>query len=55
MTNTLLKFLHMGGYGFYVWTSYASVIALLLAQWLMPWRRWQKYLRELKAPHEQNS
>jgi len=34
-----LNFLHMGGYAFYVWTAYGSVFALLLLQWLRPWRR----------------
>jgi heme exporter protein CcmD len=55
MTDTVLKFLHMGGYGFYVWISYGSVVAFLLAQWFMPWRRWQKYIREQKLTHEQTT
>jgi len=55
MTNSLLNFLHMGGYGFYVWGSYGSVLAFLLAQWFLPWRRWQKYQNEQKLTHEQNS
>lgn len=41
-------FLHMGGYGFYVWGSYASVLTFLLLQWFFPWRRWQRYLRQQK-------
>ncbi|VVC74873.1 hypothetical protein AQUSIP_01470 [Aquicella siphonis] len=44
--NTLLSFLNMGGYGFYVWSAYGCVFAFLLAQWFFPWRRWQHYLRE---------
>lgn len=44
--TTLLTFLKMGGYGFYVWTAYASVILFLIAQWFFPWRRWQNYLNE---------
>ena len=48
MISTLLTFFHMGGYGFYVWTAYASVFALLIAQWFIPWRRWRNYLRQLQ-------
>lgn len=48
MITALLNFLHMGGYGFYVFSAYGSVLAFLLAQWFFPWRRLQKYL------HEQN-
>lgn len=46
----LLLFLKMGGYGYYVWGSYGSVFVLLLAQWFIPWRRWQAFLRHY--PHE---
>lgn len=44
--NTLMNFLHMGGYAFYVWASYGSVMTLLFLCWLMPWRRWQRYINE---------
>jgi len=44
--TSIMHFLHMGGYGFYVWTSYGCVIAFLFFQWLMPWWRWKKYLNE---------
>lgn len=33
------QFLSMGGYAFYVWTSYALVLALLVINLLLPWRR----------------
>ncbi len=46
--NSIHHFLYMGGYGFYVWTSYACVFAMLAMQWLLPWRRFQTYLRNLK-------
>lgn len=49
MMNTLLDFLHMGGYGFYVWSSYGCVLTFLLLQWFFPWRRWQRYLRHLNS------
>jgi heme exporter protein CcmD len=44
--NLITDFLYMGGYAFYVWTSYCAVIAVLFLQWYLPWRRWQKYLNE---------
>ncbi len=37
-------FFYMGGYGSYIFTAYASVAIFLFWQWLLPWRRWQKYL-----------
>ena len=37
---SLTEFLHMGGYGFYVWTSYALALIVLALNLLMPiWRR----------------
>lgn len=45
MTEQLVNFVSMGGYGFYVWSAYGSVLAFLFTQWFFPWRRWQKYLR----------
>lgn len=44
--NAFLNFLHMGGYAFYVWTAYGSVIAFLFLTWYFPWRRWQQYCDE---------
>lgn len=44
--NTLMHFFNMGGYAFYVWMSYGSVITILFLFWLMPWRRWQRYINE---------
>ncbi|OGT60216.1 MAG: heme exporter protein CcmD [Gammaproteobacteria bacterium RIFCSPHIGHO2_12_FULL_45_12] len=40
------NFLHMGGYGCYVWPAYGSVLTLLLVQWLIPLRRWHIFLRK---------
>lgn len=48
MSELLRHFFHMGGYGLYVFSAYGSVITLLTIQWLIPWRRWQHYLREQK-------
>lgn len=44
--HTLYEFLHMHGYGFYIWSAYGCVLSFLLMQWFLPWRRWQKYLRK---------
>lgn len=48
MLTTIVKFFAMGGYGIYVWPAYTSVVLLLSAQWLIPWRRWRNYLRNSK-------
>ncbi len=45
MKLALLHFFAMGGYGGYVFSAYACVLIFLLAQWFIPWRRWQQYLR----------
>lgn len=44
--STLIEFIDMGGYGLYVFSAYGCVLTFLLAQWFLPWRRWQKYLSE---------
>jgi heme exporter protein CcmD len=49
MIEKMLHFFQMGGYGAYVFGAYGCVLALLLLQWFIPWRRWQQYL------HAQNN
>ncbi len=44
--DRIVHFFQMNGYGWYVFSAYGSVLILLLAQWLLPWRRWKKYSRE---------
>lgn len=47
------EFLAMGGYGAYVWPSYAlAVLVLGLNAWL-PWRRYRRLLgaRRTQTPH----
>lgn len=46
MIEHLQNFFAMGGYGFYVFSAYSCVIVFLLVQWLLPWQRWQKYLKQ---------
>jgi heme exporter protein D len=43
------EFLHMGGYAFYVWTSYGLAFIVLLANVLNPWLRERKLLREMAS------
>ncbi|HQU14612.1 MAG: heme exporter protein CcmD [Chromatiales bacterium 21-64-14] len=45
---TLHKFLYMGGYAFYVWTSYAIALVVLSANVLQPLYH-QRRLRERLA------
>ena len=41
------EFFHMGGYGFYVWTSYGIALLVLLANLLSPILLKKKLLSEL--------
>lgn len=41
------EFLSMGGYGTYVWPSYAVFVAALLWDALSPWLRTRRVQREL--------
>ena len=42
--NGLREFLQMGGYAFYVWTSYAIALVVLVATALSPIRQRRKLL-----------
>jgi heme exporter protein CcmD len=44
MTTNLSHFFSMGGYAFYVWTSYAFAAVILGLQWFIPWKKWKSYL-----------
>ena len=41
-------FLHMGGYAFFVWTSYAIVALVLILNVLLPLRERRQVLAELR-------
>ena len=43
------EFLSMGGYGGYVWASYAIFFAVLIADALAPQLRKRRVLRELRG------
>ncbi len=41
------EFLHMGGYAFYVWTSYALAAVVLVANIVAPMRRRRQVVAEI--------
>lgn len=41
------EFLHMGGYAFYVWTSYGLTVLVLVMNYLLPIRHERKLIRKL--------
>ena len=45
------EFFAMGGYGFYVWGSYAVAAALMLAEPLLARRRHRQALRDAARDH----
>jgi len=45
--NSFAEFLAMGGYGFYVWTSYAISFVVLLLNVIVPMAQRKQLLREL--------
>ena len=44
---SLTEFLHMGGYAFYVWTSYGIALIVLLLNVLGPLRQRRKLLNDI--------
>ena len=44
---TLTEFFHMGGYGFYVWTSYGLAMIVLLLNVILPIRQRKKLLNDI--------
>ena len=44
---TTAEFFHMGGYAFYVWTSYGLTLIVLLDNVLSPLRQLRKILADL--------
>ena len=43
----LNEFLHMGGYAFYVWTSYGIALLILLVNVVLPLRQRRKLLTDI--------
>ena len=54
---SLTEFLHMGGYAFYVWTSYGLALVVLVANLIAPMRHRKKLLADFarKARRERKS
>ena len=42
------EFFHMGGYGFYIWTSYGLAFILLLANFIIPLQQERMLLSTIK-------
>ena len=45
---TFSEFLHMGGYAFYVWTSYGIVTLVLILNFTVPILRRRNLLKQIK-------
>ena len=43
----MMDFLNMGGYAFYVWTSYGISLAVMILNIILPIRREKELLRSL--------
>ena len=52
---TFAEFIHMGGYGFYVWSAYGVVALLLVLNTLIPLARHRRLLRETKQNLEKDA
>ena len=50
--NSLNDFIAMGGYGVYVWGSYALALALMVIE---PWLAMRRHRQALRALDETNS
>lgn len=46
--DAIADFLHMGGYAFYVWTSYGIVTVMLILNVVLPLRRDREVRRRLR-------
>ena len=46
--STWAEFIDMGGYGFNVWSVYALFAILVAVNLILPWRKKQKIVRQLK-------
>ena len=50
---TLEEFFHMGGYAFYVWSSYGLSFVVLLFIFIQPISQRKKILKDLKMKYRQ--
>lgn len=47
--NAVAEFFHMGGYGFYVWSSYGLALVVLVMNVLVPLQRQRDLKRRLAS------
>jgi heme exporter protein D len=47
--NSFEEFIHMGGYGLYVWGSYGATLVLMLVEPVLAARRRQRALNSLQV------
>jgi heme exporter protein D len=52
---SLQEFLYMGGYGFYVWTSYGICLVVLLANVVIPVIQRKQFLRQQALKQKRQS
>lgn len=53
--NSVGEFLAMGGYGFYVWTSYAIWLAIIVFNIVKPKSEERRLLAKLARKHSQSA
>ena len=53
--DALTEFLHMGGYAFYVWTSYAITAAVLVLNVIIPVRQGHAQRQRLRRALSENA
>ena len=53
--SSFSDFIHMGGYGAYVWPAFGIGLAILLANIIIPACQHRKLLQQNRVYHEQNS
>ncbi|MCH7696467.1 MAG: heme exporter protein CcmD [Proteobacteria bacterium] len=53
--SQLTEFLHMGGYGLYVWSSYGLCLIVLLINVILPVRREKQIIKSLKKRQEREA
>ena len=51
--NSIQEFFHMGGYAFYVWSSYGLTLFVLLLVFFMPMLTKKQVIRELRMKYRQ--
>ena len=52
--NSFAEFLAMGGYGFYVWTSYGIAFVVLVLNIVLPILQRKQLLRQLALKQKRN-